>query len=53
MVMLSPGERKPRFFASIAEVETFAIATVSKACFMASISSTLSPRPCGRMCVAL
>ena len=30
----------------MADVETFAMATVSNACFMASISSTLSPRPC-------
>ena len=31
-----------------ADIDTFAIATVSNACFIASISSTLSPRPAGR-----
>ena len=37
--------RNPRLRASCADVETFAIAIVSKAFFMASISSTDSPRP--------
>ena len=44
VVALQPGI--PSLRASCADVETFAIAMVSKACFIASIISTDSPRPC-------
>ena len=49
MVMLSERQRKFRPRASAAEVETVALAMVSKFFLMASKISTDSPRASGRM----
>ena len=53
IVMLSEFLRKPRPRASWADVATLAVAMVSKIFFIASISSTDSPRPPGRIDSAL
>src|ERR1019366_4254816 len=53
MVIRSDVDRNPSPRASSAEVATFAVAMVSNAFFIASISSTDSPRASGRIDAAL